>query len=218
MTSFHLSFNQISDLIDGDVSEEEKREFLSHISSCSICKKEYDTLSRCISLVYNIKSEQIAIPDICSSTIQLYEKRCRKRMYMKRIPAIAASCFIVFGVGFAVTQSSFNDNGSIIASNNNLSKTEKIISFIRDSDGKILKMTDNYIESQISSSKLEKIRYELGKNNLKMEIFNHPFYQISNMKGKNYSDVSVGSTAMSDVKIEKISPNEKGKVIIRVFK
>jgi len=218
MTSFHLNFNQVSDLIDGDVSEEEKKIFLEHIESCSKCREEYETLSNCISLVYKLKDEEIAIPDICSSTLSIYSKRCRKRLLMKRIPAIAASCFIVLGVGLYVNQSFSIGSGSVIASGHGLSTTEKIISYIRDNNGTILKMTDRYIDSQISESQLSVIKSALAKNNLKLEIFQKPFYQISGVKGKNYSDVSIGNSSQTGMKINKISPYEKGKLIIRVFK
>lgn len=218
MTSSHLNFDQLSDMIDGDLSESTLKEYQSHLDSCMDCRLEYETLKKCLSLVQSVKTEKIEIPDLCRSTIELYDKRTRRKIFSRRLPAIAASMLIVAGTGFTLSQSNFFAGNNYIAADENLSNTEKIISFIRNSDGTILKMTDKYIDSQISSSSLHEISNSLSKNNLKLKIYNRPFYQVSNIQNKNYSDVSAGNSGKVKMDIEKISPNKDGKIIIRIFK
>ncbi len=214
MTSFHLDFEKISDLLDGDLPKETTESYISHIAVCSECKVEYERMSKCLSLLVELRNQEFQLPDMCSSTLELCEKRRRKQLLMKRIPAVAASCFILFGVAYSLRGELAKTPTEQVASRKLLSKTEKIISHLRNYNATILKMTDKYIDGQIMPSQLNQLKQELAKGNVHMEVLNGPYYRVSK-RSNNYEDVSLGN---QNSNIRKISPKNDGKLIIRILK
>jgi len=93
----HLTFEQISDLIDDALLSEEKAYILEHIKVCEICRCEYESLNRCMLLVTGLKDEVIQIPDLSEKTLILYRSRQRRHLYIKSLPAVAASVIIIAG-------------------------------------------------------------------------------------------------------------------------
>ena len=51
MTLKHLNFEQLSDLIDNELSEQQKENCMSHIMVCEICGREYESLTKCLTLL-----------------------------------------------------------------------------------------------------------------------------------------------------------------------
>ncbi len=217
MKSFHLDFSQLSDLIDGDLSEETAKAYMVHISSCSECKIEYDRISQCLNLLHELKNKELQIPDLCSSTMALHQSRHRKRLLMRRIPAVAASFFIIFGAAYTLRGYIDFDGSQMVATEDQMSRTEKIISHLRSYNATITRMTDKYVYGKISQKQLTGLQKELAKGNFPIEILKQPYYEVSNLHKKNYEEASLG-TGNKKLNIRRVAQNSDGKLVIRISK
>ena len=212
----HLTFEQISDFIDEALLEEEKAYILEHIRVCEICRCEYDSLCRCMTLVSGLREEAIQIPDLSQQTLILYRSRQRRRLYIKSIPAVAASIIIVTGAAFIKT-GVYTDNRAYIATSlpaqNN---TQAIINSIRDSDGRILMMTSSFIDGEMDKTSFDKLEEFLHRNNIKHSIIPVK-YSESAVKNSNITDAGLKSG--DDERPVKIYSKANGnRVTVRFFK
>jgi len=214
----HLTFEQISDFIDEALLEEEKAYILEHIRVCEICRCEYDSLCRCMTLVSGLREEAIQIPDLSQQTLILYKSRQRRRLYIKSIPAVAASIIIVTGAAFIKT-GVYTDNRAYIATSlpaqNN---TQAIINTIRDSDGRIVMMTSSFIDGEIDKTSLDKLEEYLHRNNIKHSVIPVK-YSESATKNSNITDAGLKSGQEQEEKTVRIySAGNSNKVTVRFFK
>lgn len=168
--SGHLNFEQLSDLFDDEVSDNERKIFTAHISDCSACRKEYESLCMCLSLLKNSKSNCGCIDDICHDTIECYKARIRKRQYMKAVPAIAASVLIVAGAGFLRTDLVMAEKTYFSAQVNTENDLQRIINSIRDSKGNILNITGEYVEGEIPMAEIARLESVLHYFRIKHNI------------------------------------------------
>lgn len=224
MTFQHLNFDQLSDLLDDEITDELKQVYLRHIALCEKCRHEYEVLCKCIHLLTKAKDEALIIPDICGNTLTLYQARKRKKFMYKTIPAIAASFMVITGIAF-LNSEMFIEQGS-----NHISKThvlendtQRIISSIRDADGRIIRMTESYIESAINKKDLPKLEKILKGNNLKYSFVNASGYALASQKNiRNIEDADYQPGFQSEPIHRPVSPgangSDKNSSIIRIFK
>ena len=224
MTFQHLNFDQLSDLLDDEIPDELKRDFLQHIAICETCRMEYESLSRCLQLLMEIKNESLMIPDICGKTISLYRSRKRNRMLYKTLPAIAASFMVIAGASFIGTSYFIPEDGAIVAESEFIqNETQRIISSIRDADGRIIRMTGSYIEGAVQNKDLARLEKILQGNNIKYSFVKTSGYPASQQRGiKNIEDVDFRKGARPELLHRPVFPEasapDGNSIIVRIFR
>ena len=167
MTFNHLNFDELSDLIDDELSEENKQHCNTHLNLCNRCSSEYVILTRYVSLLTTLKNENLTVPDISNRIIMICRSRERKKIYIKAIPAIAASIMIIIGAGF-IKAGFFNETGSYISTNlTGQNEIQKIIESVSKSDGRIVQITESFIDSEFDQKDLAVIKRFLNNNKIK---------------------------------------------------
>lgn len=222
MTLKHLNFGELSDLIDNELSEQQREYCMSHITVCEICCREYESLVKCITLLSSLKHESILVPDFSERTILICRDRHKKRLFMKAVPAIAASVLIIAGAGFVRT-GFFNNSGSYVAVNlTGHNETQRIIESVSNTRGTILQITHSYIDTEFDKNSLSLIERILHKNNIKHAAIINTGMLVNPSTG-NMEDVNYTYTGRS---VSKTNNNyeqnsaviENGKVRLRIFK
>ncbi len=197
MTFQHLDFGQLSDLFDDEVTDKERKQYTLHIQECSTCRKEYESLCMCLSMLKGSKSACGCIPDICHDTIGMYKSRERKRQYLKSVPAIAASVLLITGFGFLHTDQFRDDNSFFLAQISTEKDFQRIVDSIRDSHGNILHVNAEYIDGEVPSSSLMHLERMLHYFRIKHTvIYSHPAGRIAD-KINGIEDVSYSSRTLT---------------------
>jgi hypothetical protein len=221
MTLKHLKFEEISDLLDNELSDQEKAQCLSHITVCEVCGQEFNSLSKCLTLLSSLKNECIVIPDFSERTIMICRSREKKRLFLKAVPAIAASVIIIFGAGFIRT-GLFNDSGSYVAANlTGHNETQKIIESVSNSNGRIIQITQAYIDSEFDKNSVAAIKRILQKNKIKHAFIVNTGMLVNPATGR-MEDVgfTLGSSSvpMNNNDNQNYASIESDKVRMRIFK
>ena len=223
MTFNHLNFNELSDLIDDELPEERKEYCKTHFSICNICAKEYEILTRYISLIKSCKNESIAVPDFSDHIIMVCRSREKKRLYMKAIPAIAASIIIVIGAGF-IKAGFFNETGTYISTNlAGHNEMQRIIESVSKSNGRIIQLTHSYVDSEYDQTDLAIIERFLHNNKIKHAVLVNPGMLPKSSSGiiedVNYSNNNYFLGSMQDYNTNNdIKTLKNRKIRIRIFK
>jgi len=216
MTLKHLNFEQLSDLIDNELSEPQKQYCMAHITVCEICGSEYNALLKCLSMLSSLKNECITIPDFSERTLLICRSRAKKRLFIKVLPAIAASVIIIGGAVFIRT-GLFNDKGSYIAANlSGQNETQRIIESVSNVNGRILQITHAYIDSEFDKSSLAAIERILHKNNIKHALIYNTAI-LPNPAINNLEDVSF-TQGNNTYNRQGYAAIENRKVRLRIFK
>lgn len=224
MTFQHLNFDQLSDLLDDEITDELKKTCLQHIAVCQSCRMEYESLSRCLQLLSDAKNESLTIPDICGKTITLYRERKKKRMLYKTLPAIAASVMVITGAAFIGTGYFTQSGSSIVAETEYIeNETQRIISSIRDSNGRIIRMTGSYIEGAVQNKDLARLEKALQGSNIRYSFIKNSGYPASQQRGiKNIEDVDFRKGARPELLHRPVFPEasapDGNSVIVRIFR
>ncbi len=222
MTLKHLNFEELSDLIDNELSDQQRDYCLSHISVCKICGKEYESLTKCLSLLSSLQNECVIIPDFSERTIMICRSRERKRLFLKAIPAIAASVIIIAGAGFIKT-GIFSDNGSYVAANlSGQNETQRIIESISNSKGRIIQISHLFIDSEFDKNTLPAIEMILHKNNIKHAVIVNSGMLVSSTSGKmkdvGFTDDNNSAAGNEIYNNQNFAAIENDKVRLRIFK
>ncbi len=215
MTFKHLNFEELSDLIDNELSDQHKQLCLAHITVCEICGAEYRALTKCVSLLSSLKNECITIPDFSERTLLICRSREKKRLFLKAIPAIAASVIIIAGAGF-IRSGVFNEKGTYIAANlSGHNETQRIIESVSTTNGRILQITHSFIDSEFDKSSLAAIERLLHKNGIKHSVIYNSGMLVNtpadNIEAVNFTS---GNSSYS----QNYASIENGKIRIRIFK
>jgi len=222
MTLKHLSFEELSDLIDDELSEDKKKYCIAHISICEICGREYASLSKCISLVSCLKDECITIPDFSERTIMICRKREKKRLFFKAIPAIAASVIIIAGVGFIKTGIFENSGSYVAASLSGQNDTQRIIEAVSSTKGKILKISHSYIDCEFEKNSQAAIKRILCRNKIKHALIVNTGMLINPATGRmEDASYTYGNPAILDTndnRNQNYAVIDSNKIRIRIFK
>ncbi len=221
MTLKHLKFEEISDLLDNELSDQEKEQCLSHITVCEVCGHEFDSLSKCLTLLSSLKNECIVIPDFSERTIMICRSREKKRLFLKAVPAIAASVIIIFAGGFIRT-GFFNESGSYVAASlAGHNETQKIIETVSNSNGRIIQITQAYIDGEFDKNSVAAIKRVLQKNKIKHAFIVNSGMLVSPAAGR-MEDVgfTLGSASVSlnNNENQNYASIESDKVRMRIFK
>jgi len=218
MTSKHLTPEELSALVDDDISAAEKEDCLAHISQCKECREEYESLLKCKSLLSSLNKEDLPLPDFSRSTIAIYKRREKNRLLMKVIPAIAASVIIVAGIGF-IKFGSFNNKGishiaSNIAGRNN---TQNTIENMDSLKWRVVQINSLYIDTELDKSMLTSIEEQLYNQKIRHAIIVNPAV-CRNPLEKVVDDVSFVGTKRTIINDYNYIPAENKKIVVRIFK
>ncbi len=216
----HLTIGQLSDFIDDSLTIEEKNLVVEHIRICEICKCEYESLNQCVIYMSGLRNEVFQLPDISEKTILICRSREKKRLYIKSIPAIAASVMIIAVAG-AVKTGFYPNNSAYIAANLPVqNETQVIINAIRDSNGRIMSMNADYIDGEIDNSSLKNLERYLHKNNITHKIIpvNYTEAVVQNRNIQNTSLSSGNTDSDENTKIHIIRNKNSSKVTVRFYK
>ena len=216
MTSKHLKFEDLSDLIDNILTDEEREQCLAHISQCKECQKEYESLLKYMSLLSSANQEKLAFPDFSQSTINIYKRREKNRLLLKVIPLIAASIIVVTGLGF-IKIGPFYKSNSFFAVNFRHSDVKKLIGYIDDFQGQIIQIHHSYIDTEFDKAMLDNIEKQLYHQNIRHAIIINPAV-FRNPSEKVIDDVSLEGTKRTIINDYEYIPSENKKIIVRVFK
>lgn len=215
----HLTIGQLSDFIDDSLTIEEKNLVVEHIRVCEICRCEYESLNQCVIYMSGLRNEAFQLPDISEKTILICRSRERKRLYIKSIPAIAASVMIIAVAG-AVKTGLYPDNSAYVAANLPIqNETQVIINAIRDSNGRIMSMTSSYIDGELDNSSLNNLEKYLNRNNIKHKII--PVnYTEAVVKNRNLQNTGLSSSDSADEEkmVQIIRNKNSSKVTVRFYK
>lgn len=213
----HLSIEQLSDFIDNEIFAEEKELILEHIKVCDLCRCEYESLNRCVMLITGLRNEVFQIPDLSEKTLMICRSRERKRLYIRSIPAIAASIMII-GVAGIIKTGVYTDNRAYVAASMPVqNETQTIISTIRDSNGRIMRMSSSFIDGELDSSALANLENTLNRNNIKYYVV--PVnYSETIAKNNNLTDAGLKSGAPEYKTVQRFSSKNNNKVTVRFFK
>jgi hypothetical protein len=215
MTSKHLTTEQLSDFIDEVLSEEEKIFVLEHIATCEICRCELYALQRCISLLSQLHNECLEFPDLCGKTLSICKARHRRKMYIKSIPAIAASMMII-ATATAVKSGFAPQNRAYVQTLSAQNDFQSIINAIRDSKGRIINITGNYIDGEIDHKYLESIRSLMLSQNIRHEIIQME-YALEGNSGR-ITNTSLSGSNYNEKLVQIYKNRSKDKIMIRFFK
>ncbi len=215
----HLTIGQLSDFIDDSLTVEEKNLVAEHIKICEICRCEYESLNQCVIFMSGLRNEAFQLPDISEKTLLICRSRERKRLYIKSIPAIAASVMIIAVAG-AVTTGFYPENSAYVAANIPAqNETQVIINAIRDSNGRIMSMNSDFIDGEIDNSSLNNLEKYLKKNNIKHKII--PVrYTETVVKNRNLQNAGLSSNNSADEgnKVQIIMNKNSSKITVRFYK
>jgi hypothetical protein len=222
MTLKHLNFEELSDLIDDELSEEQKKYCLAHITVCEICGKEYESLLKCMTLLSSLKNECVIVPDFSERTIIICRSREKKKLFLKAIPAIAASVIIIAGAGFIRT-GIFSESGSYVATSlTGQNDTQRIIETVSRSKGKILKISHSYIDCEFDKTSHAAIKKILCQNKIKHALIVNTGMLVNPTTGGmedasyTYSNSTVSDTSAS--RNQNYAVIDNNKVRMRIFK
>ena len=170
MKEIHISFDKLSDLCDNTFAAEEDREMiLRHLNSCPICRLEYDCLRRTICLLAELREEQFNLTGLSRRTITIIQSRRRRTVIYHRLPSIAATVAIIAGAAIFTMDSTHHPRSGMTysamtnsAPQKVITDAEQVVRFIRDNRGRILSMSELFIEGEVSPENFRNLRNQLG--------------------------------------------------------
>jgi len=225
----HISFDEMSDLYDNLIpTEEEKDIFYDHFEACHDCGAEYDRLRRTVCHLAMMRDAEFELTNLSDKTIKAYMWRRRKQGFLKAMPAVAASLFVIAGAGifsadpFMDSANEANISNKYVSSSPVASDTEKVIKILGDHDARILKISDLYIEGEISLADFKKLRRDLGFRKVVYTLTNHSgsnIAQSGQWKNNNIEEVGInsGGGRSIDQRYNNSSANSN-QIRFRVFK
>ncbi|NLV67040.1 MAG: hypothetical protein GXY14_05120 [Spirochaetes bacterium] len=224
MKSEHLSFDQLSDLFDNEVTDNERKTFTLHIQACSTCRREYESLCMCLSMLKGSKGGCGCIPDICQETIATYRAKIRKREYLKSVPAIAASVLIIAGIGFLHTGHFMDEKTLFSAQVSTQGDLERIIDSIRDSKGRIISITGEYVDGEIPRSDLAKLERVLNYFRIKHTIISDTQSPLFTERSSGFEEAGFRTNSIAGASMFGrgseflMSSQNRNKIHVRIFK
>ncbi len=170
----HITFQQISELYDNDIPDREARErLMQHIGTCPECGREYGRLGKTLQICKDYSCQSFCLDGLSARTMKKISWNNRKKLFLKSIPAVAASILIIAGVGVFSPGVFKPGSRSFIAdlgAKRSLSDSEKVIDIIRRHRATISDVTEQYVEGRAPFSSFEKLRRDLGSRKVQFMI------------------------------------------------
>jgi anti-sigma factor RsiW len=104
----HIPFERLSEYVDGTLDEGAKRELESHLTSCSLCRKELESLRKLCDALHSFRCVKIKDHDafVRGTMKRLRSRTLRHIVYHYLMPASAAAV-VLFFAGVSIFDSAF---------------------------------------------------------------------------------------------------------------
>lgn len=163
MTGNHVSFEMMSDLLDGLVAGVEERKLLdAHIQSCPLCSLEYGRLEKTVKLCRLAGRAPDAPADFSARTLERIKRKGRTKQYLRSLPAIAASLLIIVGFGLFSTGTREVVFLGDDSSRGSRHESEQVLDIIRKHNASISQVNEAYVEGTVPAASFEDMRRSLG--------------------------------------------------------
>ncbi len=168
MSGNHIPFDKLSDLYDDEIaSKEERASLMRHIESCGACALEYRRLGKTLRLCRDVAGAGIthSLEGLSLSILGKIKTSKKKRLYLRSLPAMAASVLVIAGIGlFNAGIIGVHDRGDMAAegSRRSYSESEQVIEIIRSHKAAIAGVTDEYVEGVVPVGSFNELRKQLG--------------------------------------------------------
>jgi len=166
MSSNHIPFQTMSDLYDDEIQTRAEREaVLKHIETCKVCALEYKQLGKMLQICRQFSSLSFPLKDLSLLTLQRFRSAKRRKLFLKSLPAMAASILIIAGVGlFNAGIIGVQDRATIAdeGSRRSYNDSERVIDIIRKHNATISQVTDQFVEGTVPVSSFNELRSHLG--------------------------------------------------------
>ena len=202
MKDNHIPFEKLSDFFDEDISiEEERRQITGHLDECFLCKTEMDRLRNTIFHCTALRDSIFCTDGFNEHTMKVIRWRKRRKSFIRVIPAVAASVVILGGINFFSGALTGPDSGVIVSSSGTaaVSDTEKVVDILSTNRAKILKVSDLYIEGEVSADQFQKLRRELGFRKVVYNVVNRSSSDSGKMSKWNSNIEEVGTLNSSSI-------------------
>jgi hypothetical protein len=162
MSGNHIPFHTLSDLYDNEIGPGAERDaLLGHIGSCPECAQEYRRLESTVRLCGEYGCIAGVCGDLSDSAMSRIRSSKRRSMFLKSLPAMAASVLVIAGVGL-FNAGLIGDRVARDGSRASVSDSERVIDIIRQQNATIAGVTDEYVEGTVSLSSFNDLRKRLG--------------------------------------------------------
>jgi hypothetical protein len=166
MSSYHISFQMMSELCDDEIGSGSEREaILKHMATCKVCAQEYEHLGKMLKFCSQFSSLSFALENLSQRTLGRIRSAKRRKQFLKALPAMAASLLIIAGVGLynagivgVRDRATIADEGYRRSYND----SERVIDIIRQHKATIYQVTDEYVEGTVPVSSFNELRRNLG--------------------------------------------------------
>jgi hypothetical protein len=166
MSGKHISFDTLSDLYDDEIgSMEEKASMMRHIESCRACALEYKRLGNTLRLCRDVAGISFPLEELSQQTLLKIKSSNKKKLFLKSLPAMAASILVIAGIGlFNTGIIGIHNRGNLAdeSSRRSYSESEQVIEIIRGHKASIAQVTDEYVEGTAPVASFNELRKQLG--------------------------------------------------------
>jgi hypothetical protein len=166
MSGNHIPFHTLSDLYDNEIGPGSERDaIMGHLGSCPECAVEYRRLESTVRLCGEYGCVTCVRQDFPTGAMSRIRSVKRRKMFLKSVPAMAASVLIVAGVGLFNAGIIGVRDGGMVADGGfrrSVSDSERVIDIIRQHDATIAGVTDEYVQGTVPLSSFNELRKRLG--------------------------------------------------------
>ncbi|MBN1532169.1 MAG: zf-HC2 domain-containing protein [Spirochaetes bacterium] len=184
MTTSHVPFETLSDLIDDELSAREKELVLLHVNECADCRAELLRLRGTVELCGDLAAIRADFSGLSRRVVGRARFRRTVRSFVRFAPAAAAavvliSSYAIFYDGSeqqeadtAVTREQERIENVAIETPRPVDDVEEVIGILRDNNATITNVSDLYVEGKISVEQFERLRRHLGFRQVAFSVTN----------------------------------------------
>jgi anti-sigma factor RsiW len=157
----HIPFERLSEYVDGTLEENEKREVEAHLSSCDLCRVEFDSLKKLCDALHSFRCVKIKDHDafVRGTMKKLRSRTLRHIIYHYAMPASAAAVVLIFA-GVSIFDSAFQSR-----SVGDFARQTKPALTVSQPAAPVVQTADVDYEDNVGSDmKIKEIRRILEKN------------------------------------------------------
>lgn len=166
MSGNHIPFHTLSDLYDNEIGPgAERDDLMRHMASCPECALEYRRLESTVRLCGEYGCATCVGEEFPAGAMRGIRSARRRKMFLKSLPAMAASVLIIAGVGLFNTGIIGVRDGGMMSDGGyrkSVSDSERVIDIIRQHNATIAGVTDEYVEGTVPLSSFNELKKRLG--------------------------------------------------------
>jgi hypothetical protein len=177
----HFTTFDLSRFLEKDLDESEAQNIEKHCSTCDVCTRELDFLKKMISYSAMLKESKVTdIAEFVKQTIKKKNEPRRLRVSIRHmlLPATAAAALVIIAgsglfmdhyhskpikvsMDFSAVQPDQPrvDYEDVVGSSTSVTS---IVSTLKKNNAKVTKVSDAYVDAEVSYDDYQRIRSELG--------------------------------------------------------